>query len=557
MRAKATEGDLHIHAIAGSHVVTFGFDWPEERAGELQGFALHRTNHLTGRADWIEAQKRYESTDPGADKGKRVSTRQHPVQSFLWADYTVEPGVEYTYRVLALGGNPDDLVELSEASVRVATIKETESGHLVHFNRGAVAAQEYARRFNNTPPEDVPNGGAYTWLSRGLLEALVRFIDSANSGDALYVALYEARNEGPLDALKRAKERGVEVSIIYDAKDNGSADEPPFPRDDNYDFLDQSGLLGIAIGRTSNPGYIAHNKFIVLVENGNAKAVFTGSTNWSLNGFFGQLNAGHEVWDRGVAEQYLAYWTLLSRDPEAKDLRLDLGSDFAVPEAWSEGVTTVFSPQSDRKALDRYIESAEGAEAVFVTLAFSLDDDLATILKTDSDGLRYVLMDGIKGNIKQKEKISQAVREIRATEAARLSIGAYLRGNAHDQFLLERSNTLAKHVQYIHTKFMLLDPLGESPIVISGSANFSVASCKQNDENMLVIVGDTEVADIYLGEFMRSYSHYAFRDAVSSARKANRRFVAKPLNEDCTWAQEHFGNGFRSRQRRYFAHRIV
>ena len=194
---------------------------------------------------------------------------------------------------------------------------------------------------------------------------------------------------------------------------------------------------------------------------------------------------------------------------------------------------------------------------MFVTLAFSLDDKLANSLKAESNGLRYVLMDGIKGNKNQVEKISAAVKDIRSTEAARVSIGAYLRGNALDQFLIERNNTLATHVQFIHTKFMLVDPLGAKPVVISGSANFSLASCTQNDENMLIVTGDKEVADIYLGEFMRSYSHYAFRDAVESARKANRPFVAKPLNEDCTWAQEHYRDGFRSRQRRYFAHSKV
>lgn len=91
-------------------------------------------------------------------------------------------------------------------------------------------------------------------------------------------------------------------------------------------------------------------------------------------------------------------------------------------------------------------------------------------------------------------------------------------------------------------------------MVITGSANFSEASCNKNDENMLVIVGDQEVADIYLGEFMRSYSHYAFRDAAESMRKTGRPFEPKPLNEDCSWAREHYGSGFKSRQRRYFAH---
>ena len=42
MRTQRTDGGLHVQAIAGSHVILFGFDWPEARAGQLQGFALHR-----------------------------------------------------------------------------------------------------------------------------------------------------------------------------------------------------------------------------------------------------------------------------------------------------------------------------------------------------------------------------------------------------------------------------------------------------------------------------------------------------------------------------------
>ena len=312
-----------------------------------------------------------------------------------------------------------------------------------------------------------------------------------------------------------------------------------------------------AVSNQSNPSYIAHNKFVVLVRQGQPAAVWTGSTNWSANGFFGQLNAGHEVWNPAVAASFQAYWKLLKEDPKGETLRHLLSTDFAVPEAWPGGCTAVFSPQRLRNALDRYIASTDGADAVLVTLAFSIDDSLAQNLKADSDGLRYVLMDGIKGNKKQVEKISAAVRDIRTTEAGRVAIGAYLRGNALDQFLVERSNTLAKHVQFIHTKFMLVNPLGTQPLVITGSANFSLASCTQNDENMLVVAGDDGLADIYLGAFMRSYSHYAFRDAVESARKAGRPFEPKPLNEDRSWALDHYGSGFRSRQRRYFAHGVV
>jgi phosphatidylserine/phosphatidylglycerophosphate/cardiolipin synthase-like enzyme len=66
-------------------------------------------------------------------------------------------------------------------------------------------------------------------------------------------------------------------------------------------------------------------------------------------------------------------------------------------------------------------------------------------------------------------------------------------------------------VDYIHTKFMVIDPVGEDPIVITGSANWSDESIKNNDENMLVIRGETRVADIYLTEFMRLFNHYRLR----------------------------------------------
>ena len=281
MRAQRTQGDLHVQAIAGSHVIVFGFDWPQQRAGELQGFALHRTDHSTGRADWLEAQKRYRSTDPGTERGARVSTRGHPLQTFQWADYTVQPEVDYTYRAVALGGTPAALAPLEQASVSVRTVTRTASGHAIHFNRGAIAAQEYARRFGNRAPEDVPDGQAFDWLSRGLLESLIAFIGQAQAGDALHVAIYEARHAPVLEALRTARGRGAQVKIIYDAKQNGDDHDPSFPREENIGQIEAAQLTADAIGREKNPSYIAHNKFIVLSRQGTPAAVWGGSLNWS------------------------------------------------------------------------------------------------------------------------------------------------------------------------------------------------------------------------------------------------------------------------------------
>ncbi|MDQ1358276.1 MAG: hypothetical protein QOG44_2649, partial [Acidimicrobiaceae bacterium] len=66
-------------------------------------------------------------------------------------------------------------------------------------------------------------------------------------------------------------------------------------------------------------------------------------------------------------------------------------------------------------------------------------------------------------------------------------------------------------VVYIHTKILLINPLTDDPIVITGSANFSDHSTLHSDENMLVIRGNTRVADMYLSEYMRLFNQYRFR----------------------------------------------
>jgi len=79
-----------------------------------------------------------------------------------------------------------------------------------------------------------------------------------------------------------------------------------------------------------------------------------------------------------------------------------------------------------------------------------------------------------------------------------------------------RKLQLNQHVAYIHSKFLLRDPLGADPIVVTGSANFSDASTNSNDENMIIIRGNTRVADIYFTEFNRLFNHYYFRSVMES-----------------------------------------
>jgi phosphatidylserine/phosphatidylglycerophosphate/cardiolipin synthase-like enzyme len=98
------------------------------------------------------------------------------------------------------------------------------------------------------------------------------------------------------------------------------------------------------------------------------------------------------------------------------------------------------------------------------------------------------------------------------------------------------------NVDYLHTKYMLIDPLTDNPTVITGSANFSDNSTTMNDENMLVISGDKRVAEIYLTEFMRLFKHFQHRNKVN-AMPANDAGSARFLAGDDSWTKPYFQPG--------------
>jgi phosphatidylserine/phosphatidylglycerophosphate/cardiolipin synthase-like enzyme len=101
---------------------------------------------------------------------------------------------------------------------------------------------------------------------------------------------------------------------------------------------------------------------------------------------------------------------------------------------------------------------------------------------------------------------------------------------------------LNTHVKYIHSKFLLMDPLGDDPIVVTGSANFSEASTNDNDENMLIIRGNQRVADIYYTEFNRLFNHYYFRsvtEATLGRNRTNDQEASLFLREKDDWLQKY------------------
>lgn len=543
MRIRRTSDGLNVYAVAGTDVVLLGFNLPENKTADLMGFAIRRTDHERGETFWLQGFKRFPSTDPGTPAGEGVSTRNHPIQSFQWADYSVRPGQRFSYEVIALRGTPAALVEAQDVTVEVVTETRDGSDHRIWFNRGAASSQAYVHRFGNRTPDEVGQA-AFDWLSRGLFEAYTSFLARADSAQwQVRAALYECHYLDALLPLRDAKRRGADVRIVYDARDAEL-------RAKNEETLDEAALISRARARAANPGAIAHNKFIVLSEKGHPRAVWTGSMNLSVNGIYGQSNVGHWVEDATIAAAYLEYWERLNEDPEFAELRaaddaassIDAGS---IPG----GTTALFSPRTGNAQLQRIAGLIGDAKrAAFITLPFGVVATMAPALTRDDGILRCILLDSAGSAASQRE----ALRIARALPNVIAAIGNRIETNALDAWVQEVANPWSTNVEYVHTKYALIDPLGSDPIVVTGSANFSDPSVKSNDENTLVIRGDKRVADIYLGEFRRLFDHHAFRESVKTRGMSAVQDPTPLKDEPADWLVRHFDDGGPGELRRLY-----
>ena len=256
MRKKRTKRGLTVNAVGGTHVVLLGLDLADAQRRGCLGFAIQREDHTEHERYWMSGTKTFKETDPGLGPGGRVSSRGHPFQSFQWADYSAKPEHEYTYAVIPLYGTPAKLEEGTGVSVRVTTEAELGRPHSVFFNRGAVASQEYARRFQNQDPDEAGEA-AFRWLSRGLLEALVAFVGRANGkGFGLYGAVYEFQWPDALAAVRQAHQRGAKVHVLFD--DMG-------PSKANRAAIKAAKIRALCRGRVH--GKLMHNKFFVSTKN--------------------------------------------------------------------------------------------------------------------------------------------------------------------------------------------------------------------------------------------------------------------------------------------------
>ncbi len=546
MRASANADGTFVKAYAGSTGVLVAFDVDPARRQGLLGFALQRGEGRTGAMKWLKGMLHFPGVPRAA--GQRFPTNEAPIQKFRWSDYGVYPGRTYRYTVHPVYGSPGRLDVQHGPTVTVRTAAISRGSHAILFNRAAAASQAFSRDFPHVeqaldaarkaglPPPPLPPD-ALAWLSRGVDDEIVRFIDrAADSTWAVDIAIYEYELECVVAAVNAAHRRGAHVRVVFHAR-----------KGDPQTAENEHSLAGLpdALKRPRLTSKICHDKFIVLSRLG-AKArrrpvaVLCGSTNFTSNGVYRQANALHIVRDPKVASRYEEVFEELFSGADTRATRQFISE--SNPMDLGASVFTGFSPRKGRADLISFTEMVAAArrDVLFCT-AFAIDEPLLeALLGTPNDAiLRFGLQ-----NTKSRITAFHRDRTARFVAAAMLSKG--LEGFLKESLAGQRGNL------FIHTKLLVVDFTSDAPVVISGSHNLSVSASEGNDENFLILRGDIDVADCYGIELMRLYDHYRFRFATRTTTTT----AAPGLTEDDSWTDRYFRAGsLNQRDRLAFAGR--
>ncbi|VVQ37303.1 phospholipase D-like domain-containing protein [Pseudomonas fluorescens] len=525
--------DFRVKAYAGTNGVLLAMDLAEPRRKGLLGFAIEKQQ---GAKPWLFLFNSL--TFPGKPhtfaQFHATPSDTAPLQKFRWADYAVNPGMTLHYRVHLAYGSAD-AVQLGESLELTITSDDGHpSNQSVIFNRAVAASQAFQRKFpdldaqisanKNMPIEAWPDA-ARQWLENGLLGRLLGFIERAVDEQwALDIAIYEYQLQAIIEAVNAAFARGVKVRVLYHAR-----------LDDEDTTINQASLAALPLeskrGRVTHN--IFHNKFIVLSRvDGSGEhqpaAVLCGSTNFTANGVYRQANVVHVLDDESVAASYLQMFEQIWVQPDDVGVTRDWVTEHNPMNA-QQPLFAGFSPRTGGADLKAFVEiiSAAKKDVLFVT-AFSLPDAILNALlgQPHDDILRYGLQN-------TASRISGFHADRSAEFAATALLNTGLEGWLRENMKGQKGNLL------VHTKAVVTDFTTDTPTIISGSHNLSASASNGNDENYLIIRGDTDLADRYGLELLRFYEHYRFR---YFAKKLALKQVS-PLAIDDSWTNDYYLEG--------------
>lgn len=466
-------------------------------------------------------------TDDQATAGERRASTNWPIQKYQWTDYMADPGDKVAYRVLPMVG--DDKANLRpDPDAASDWTDEITLTHMASpdieavFNRGIVAAQWVSRRLGVTGHElqnakletvlETTGDPLRNYLAGPLGTRLFTLLDTATrNGSDVYAALYEL-DDPQLEAALAQLGKHAHVVLANGSVKKKGDDQNAEARDTLRGQIDLHD-------RMCSPRALGHNKFLVVCDQESTpRWVWTGSQNWTMTGLCTQANNSLLIEDPDLAEQYRHQWDLLEQAGDATPASLRTGNSTPRDETVDPArVRLWFTPTVGQVDLDDARTLITGAQTGILFLMFNpgpKDTLLNTILDTARAGRpddRRLYIRGVLNQDPSTTANPVHLFDQDNTEKADFDVVLPAAIDAPTMFFREELKKLDRAFAMVHSKVIVIDPFGASPVVLTGSHNLGPKASGTNDENLLLIRDTPGLADAYATNIMSVYNQYRWR----------------------------------------------
>jgi phosphatidylserine/phosphatidylglycerophosphate/cardiolipin synthase-like enzyme len=572
-------------AFANNDIAIMAWTFGGKLPGCL-GFAVYRIDVRAGTETCLPAMATFPKQ--GATPGR--TTADDPVQKFFWKDVYAKRGGTYKYKIVPMGGTPGSLLQPLPYGPLVSNVVQL-SPHYgalsAYFNRGILATQSTAHQLHSSKGlngmKNVllkrivnPSDQLRKDLAGQMIEALTALPDEAHAnGEQCYCALYEFQDQELIDHLAALKSH---AHLVLSNMPGTPDDNPKGPKTNDVYAAQREQIKEAGADVTDRfmaSGHIGHNKFTLLVDNGEPKAVQFGSTNWTSRALCAQTNNSVIARSPSLATAYKAYWDRLKADtgpahgknnttarqgPELRGADANAGKPLSIPIEDGSGTIDIwFSPNTPKPRPKNHANEAcppdlnevfsiiAGAQQAILFLAFqpgapSIIDAIAKaeIAKPSlfirgavtAPGAANRFYVGIKGQApppKQKRpKGSPPLPEDYRVISA---------GGVMDHIGLWEKELNKAGYAVIHDKILVVDPFSDNCVVVTGSHNLGYAASYNNDENMAIIRGQQALAEAYAAHVLDVYDHYAWRYWLE---QKNYNAAWTFLTPDDSWQNSYF-----------------
>ena len=493
-----------------------------------------------------------------------------PFQRYDWTDHGANSGETVRYRISAVtlpagktaGTDTLQAFLTTDWTGPIEVTGACNDGVSAFFNRGTVMSQYVARiaRMKHWTPRQIKQHvqdlqePLRRFLSGELRLALLRLLDEAidNMSLSLYAALYECDDEELIDRLKKL--RGRAHLVLSNGSDKSG--------DGNSKAAGElSGVIDLNRRMLASKG-LGHNKFAVLYDEDRQKAVkaWTGSTNWTTSGLCTQLNNGILFEDENIAAIYHKHWQTLEAAQNGFPPNLmaeNNASPYDGGNNTSIWFTRVAKPAAGQKwARDEQglIDAVNTAKQMVLYVMFEPGGEpLQTIVQKGKDGI-YVrgVVSTVTSALEESFTLAgvdttskEYTTEVIQPEGVGNDFASWIKEVTRKEFLFPNQNPGIGHA-ITHAKMIVIDAGTPDCRVITGSHNFSKAASQNNDENIVMVTGNQQLAERYSVACMATYEHYRWRAYLKEKSDAGEQPWSH-LNSSADWQTSYLASAERQR----------